>query len=186
MIECGPHLVSGSVWPTGDLTAYRPYTRALLRRYIRMAVDLGRLPSVLGGLCFRARITSYRLQTFEDTVIFVHDIERAFDRMPRESMEIIAGVILLDYSIPEAALRLGISVQRAERRYAAAVDALSRILLEAGLLRSISSPLEESMEEEDTEQAILSDDVLPPRKPPQPAHDGRDLPLLQSGFNVKI
>jgi len=168
MTERGLHMVSNGR-SVGDVMTYRPYTRALLRRYMRMAVDLGRLPNVLGGLCFRARISAYRLHTFEDTVIFVHDIERAFDRMERQHMEIIAGVILLDYSIPEAALRLGISVQRAERRYAAAVDTLSAILLESGLLRPISGPVQEEADDPD-----ICADALPPRKPPQPAHTDRD------------
>ena len=128
-----------------ELAAYRPYTRALMKRYFRMAVDIGRLPSILGGLCFRARVSSYRLHTFEDSVIFVHDIERVFDRMERHSLEIVAGVLLLEYSIPEAALRLGITVQRAERRFAAALDSLSAALLEAGLLR----PVFESSEADD-------------------------------------
>ena len=46
------HLVSGGRPrpPRETLPAYRPYTRALLRRYFRMAVDIGRLPSILGGL----------------------------------------------------------------------------------------------------------------------------------------
>jgi hypothetical protein len=119
------------------LAAYRPYTRALLRRYFRLAVDLGRLPSILGGLCFRARVSSYRLHTFEDSVIFVYDIERVFERIARPAMEIIAGVVLLEYSIPEAALRLEITVQRAERRYASAMDSLSQALLDSGLLRPV-------------------------------------------------
>jgi hypothetical protein len=119
------------------LPAYRPYTRAILRRYFRMAVDIGRLPSILGRLCFRARVSSYRLHTFEDAVIFVHDIERVFDRIEPPAMEIIAGAVLLDYSMPEVALRLGISVKRAERRYAAALDSLSAALLEVGLLRPV-------------------------------------------------
>ncbi len=148
-----------------DLPAYRAYTRALLRRYFRMAVDLGRLPSVLGGLCFRARVSSYPLHTFEDAVIFVHDIERAFDRVERHSMEIIAGVVLLDYSIPEVALRLGITVQRAERHYASAIDSLSAILLEVGLLRPVfqSAAPETPQDIADTPETA---DALPPRKPP--------------------
>jgi hypothetical protein len=144
------------------LAAYRPYTRALLRRYIRVAVDLGRLPSILGGLCFRARVSSYRLRTFEDSVIFVHDIERVFDRIERPAMEIIAGVILLDYSIPEAALRLGIPVKRAERRYASALDALSAALLEAGLLRPVFSG-------DASEPDACPGKTPPPRKPSLPA-----------------
>lgn len=120
--------------PRETLPAYRPYTRAILRRYFRVAIDIGRLPSILGGLSFRARVSSYRLRTFEDAVIFVHDMERVFDRIERPSMEIIAGAVLLEYSLPEVALRLGISVRGAERRYAAAMDALSSALLEVGLL----------------------------------------------------
>jgi hypothetical protein len=140
------------------VSAYRPYTRALLRRYIRVAVDVGRLPSILGGLCFRARVSSYKLRTFEDAVIFVHDMERAFDRIEHRWMEIIAGVSLLDYSIPEAALRLGITVQRAERRYASALDALSAVLLEVGMLQ----PLLNHTQSGDSETGTS----LPPRKPP--------------------
>jgi len=149
---------------SSEMSNYRPYTRALLRRYFRMAVDIGRLPSILGGLCFRARVSSYRLHTFEDAVIFVHDIERVFDRIPRPSMEIIAGVILLDYSIPEAALRLGITTQRAERRYAAALDILSAVLLEVGLLRRVFP----TGDQESNPKPVSSGAILPPRKPPLP------------------
>jgi hypothetical protein len=157
----------------GTLAAYRPYTRALLRRYFRVAVDIGRLPSILGGLCFRARVSSYKLHTFEDAVIFVHDIERVFDRVARDFMEIIAGVILLDYSLPEAALRLGITVQRAERRYAAALDALSGILIEVGLLSGIFS-------HETSEDPALGEE-LPPRKPPVAVRLADQAPLHEQG-----
>jgi len=159
------HLVPGRRRTQGDaadLNAYRPYTRALLRRYFRMAVDIGRLPSILGGLCFRARVSSYRLHTFEDAVIFVHDIERAFERIQRPYLEIIAGVILLEYSIPEAALRLGITVQRAERRYAAALDSLSAVLLEVGLLRRIFTTGEAGEQHQSDQPGT----TLPPKKPP--------------------
>ncbi len=151
---------------TTNLFAYRPYTRALLRRYFRMAVDIGRLPSVLGGLCFRARVSSYKLHTFEDAVIFVHDIERVFDRIERHALEIIAGVVLLEYSVPEAAIRLGITVQRAERRYAAALDSLSSILLEVGLLRPVFESSTETSIASDRKSAAQSADGFPPRKPP--------------------
>jgi len=160
----GLQIVPGGHRPqvdTENLPAYRPYTRALLRRYFRMAVDIGRLPSILGGLCFRARVSSYKLHTFEDAVIFVHDIERVFDRIERHSMEIIAGVILLDYSLPEAALRLGITVQRAERRYATAIDSLSAVLLEVGLLRPVFTS-----DEDRQSQTPAPEGTLPPKKPP--------------------
>ena len=170
------HLVSGSRRTPDDaaiMAAYRPYTRALLRRYFRMAVDIGRLPSILGGLCFRARVSSYKLHTFEDAVIFVHDIERVFERLERHSMEIIAGVTLLEYSLPEAALRLGITVQRAERRYAAALDSLATILLEVGLLR----PLFTDSEDRDQVSAKHPADSFPPKKPPVSARIETQAPV---------
>jgi hypothetical protein len=161
-----------------NLSAYRPYTRALLRRYFRVSVDIGRLPSILGGLCFRARVSSYRLNTFEDAVIFVHDIERAFQRVERHYLEIIAGVILIEHSIPEAALRLGITVQRAERRYYAALDSLSAVLLEVGLLRRIFTG-----EAEDAHRSIPSGTTLPPRKPPVSARIEAPVPAHQQASN---
>lgn len=148
-----------------NLPAYRSYTRALLRRYFRTAVDIGRLPSILGGLCFRARVSSYRLHTFEDAVIFVHDMERAFERIPRLEMEIIAGVVLLDYSLPEAARHLGITVQRAERRFASALDSLSATLLEAGLLRPVFESSEHA-DEEELLHPVTTADTMPPKKQP--------------------
>ena len=179
----GLHLVSGArPQPKPEtLPAYRPYTRALLRRYFRMAVDIGRLPSILGGLCFRARVSSYRLHTFEDAVIFVHDMERVFDRIQRPSMEIIAGVVLLEYSVPEAALRLGITVQRAERRYATALDSLSAALLEVGLLR----PVFASGQSGNPSDSLPSGESLPPRKPPLPARIEDRTPLPRQPPNVE-
>ncbi len=161
-----------------NLSAYRPYTRALLRRYFRVSVDIGRLPSILGGLCFRARVSSYRLNTFEDAVIFVHDIERAFERIDRHFLEIIAGVILLDHSIPEAALRLGITVQRAERRYSAALDSLSAVLLEVGLLRRIFTG-----QAEDAHHSIQPGTALPPKKPPVSVRIEAPVPAHQQASN---
>ncbi len=163
------HLLPSPEGGRAGMAAYRPYTRALLRRYMRLAVDLGRLPSVLGGLCFRPRISSYRVHTFEDTVIFVHDIEHAFERVGRRHMEIVAGVVLLDYSLPEAALRMGITVQRAERRYCIAIDELSAVLLACGLLTPIFPA--DADEEGDAEVADAAantnaDASLPPRIPP--------------------
>lgn len=178
-------LVSGTRSNPGagaDIPAYRPYTRSLLRRYFRVAVDIGRLPSILGGLCFRARVSSYRLHTFEDAIIFVHDIERVFDRIERHHMEIIAGVVLLEYSIPEAALRLGITAQRAERRYAAALDSLSAVLLEVGLLRPVFASGEAPQPDHDVEPA----EQLPPSKPPRSVPVAAPSPLQRRAPVIRI
>jgi hypothetical protein len=69
-----------------DLAPYRRRTIALLRRYARASVEVGRLPSLLGREFFRTRVTSYRMGSFEDIVIFVADMEKAIEKL--SAMEI--------------------------------------------------------------------------------------------------
>src|SRR6185503_5714274 len=54
-----------------ELSLYREHTIGLLRRYFRMSIELGRLPSVIGREFFRAKVSSYRIHSFEDVVILV-------------------------------------------------------------------------------------------------------------------
>ena len=62
--------------PDPDLWLYRERTLGMLRRYQRLSVEVGRLPSLLGREFFRTRVTSYHAGTFEDAVSFVHDVGR--------------------------------------------------------------------------------------------------------------
>ena len=72
-----PQLEStGSVFRNAEMWLYRERTVALLRRYLRISIEVGRLPSLLGRELFRSKVTSYRMTSFEDGVIFVHDVER--------------------------------------------------------------------------------------------------------------
>jgi hypothetical protein len=64
-----------------DLWLYRDRTVALLRRYLRLSIEVGRTPSLLGREFFRSRVTSYGYSTFEDSVIFVHDVERSLEEL---------------------------------------------------------------------------------------------------------
>jgi hypothetical protein len=43
---------------------------------------------------FRTHVTSYRVSSFEDAVIFVHDVERCVAKLDRMSQTLIARVIL--------------------------------------------------------------------------------------------
>jgi len=54
------------------LCLYRGRTIAMLKRYLRQSIEVGRMPSLLGREIFRAKITAYRATSFEDSVIFVH------------------------------------------------------------------------------------------------------------------
>lgn len=124
--------------PSADpnLIFYRDRTLALLRRYERLSVETGRLPSVLGREFFRAKVTSYRAATFEDVVIFVHDVERSLEKLDWFEQQLIARIVLQDYSQEEAAGILQCGLRTVERRYPEAVDHLSRIFLDCGILRT--------------------------------------------------
>ena len=69
---------------------YRERTIALLRRYLRISIEVGRLPSLLGRELFRSKVTSYRMSSFEDAVIFVHDVERALDQLDTFAKDLVA------------------------------------------------------------------------------------------------
>ncbi len=60
---------------------YRGRTVGMLRRYLRYSIEAGRLPSMLGAEFFRAKVTAYTVVTFEDRVIFVHDMETCLERL---------------------------------------------------------------------------------------------------------
>ena len=54
--------------PEPQVAFYRKYTEAMLRRYVRMSMEAGKVPSLLGKEMFRAKVTSYRVESFEDVV----------------------------------------------------------------------------------------------------------------------
>ncbi len=47
-----------------DAWLYRERTIALLRRFLRISLEVGRLPSLLGRELFRSKVTSYRMSSF--------------------------------------------------------------------------------------------------------------------------
>src|SRR5579884_847796 len=112
-----------------NLWLYRDRTTALLRRYLYLSVEIGRLPSLLGREFFRARVSSYHVTTFEDAVIFVHDVETSLDRLDDFSQQLIARVVLQEYSEPETARLLHCSLRTVARRLPDALDHLTAIFL---------------------------------------------------------
>ena len=65
----------------GIVAHYRRYTEAILRRYLRMSLEAGRAPSLLGREMFRGQVTSYQVHSFVDVVIFVHDVENCLVKL---------------------------------------------------------------------------------------------------------
>jgi len=117
-----------------DLWLYRERTLGLLRRYRQLSVEVGRLPSLLGREFFRTRVTSYRAGTFEDAVIFVHDVARRLEKLDSFDHKLIAKIVLQDYTHNETARLLGCWRRTVGRRFPEALDQLTDIFLEAGLL----------------------------------------------------
>jgi Sigma-70, region 4 len=120
-----------------DLAIYRQRTIQFLRRYFRMSMEVGRVPSMLGREVFRARVTSYRMGTFEDTVIFVHDVESCLQKLDPESQALIARIVFQDYSHEEAAAIFGCTPRTLTRRFPEAIDRMTQILIDCGLLERI-------------------------------------------------
>lgn len=136
---------------------YRGRTVAMLRRYMRYSIETGRLPSLLGREFFRAKVTSYTVVTFEDRVIFVHDMETCLDRLDEFSRQIIARHILQEHDQAETG-RLLNCAERTVRTYVPMVlDLLSDILVEVGLLAPVPGKARQSCQEGESEGISVSD-----------------------------
>jgi len=122
-----------------DRRIYRGRTVGMLRRYLRYSIEAGRLPSMLGAEFFRAKVTAYTVVTFEDRVIFVHDMETCLEQLDDFSRQVIARHVLQEHDL-EATGRLLGCTERTVRTYVPMVlDLFSEILLEVGLLERVVS-----------------------------------------------
>ncbi|HVJ08793.1 MAG TPA: hypothetical protein VM554_10440 [Acidisarcina sp.] len=121
-------------WPAEELAFYRKHTQSLLRRYMHMSMQMGRVPSVLGECMFRGRVSSYRVRSFEDAVIFVFDIEKCLKRLDQVHQGLIARIALQEYTQGEAAALMGMSLRSVVRKYGEALDRLTAIFLSVKLL----------------------------------------------------
>ena len=126
-----------SVSSNPDLWMYRDRTVGLLRRYMRLSIEVGRTPSLLGREFFRTRVTSYGAATFEDSVIFVHDMERSLEELNEFERKLIAKIVLQRFSREEAGRLLGCGYRTVERLFPEALDRVSEILLERGILTGL-------------------------------------------------
>ena len=143
-----------------DLWLYRDRTTALLWRYMRLAVEAGRLPSLLGREFFRARVSPYSAQTFEDTVIFVHDVECCLQSLDAADKILIAMVGMEQYTQEEVALSLSCTQRTIGRRYTEALDNLSEIFLKREILTALpekSANLPEACQEGKTAEFLVTD-----------------------------
>jgi len=142
-----------------DIWLYRDRTIALLRRYFRISIEVGRLPSLVGREVFRGRVTAYRMRTFEDAVIFVHDVEHGLEQLDAFERELIGKIIFQEYTHDEAAQLMGCWRRTVGRRFHEALDRLSEIFLEGEVLSRFPAAGKkppQSCQEEESGQKFVS------------------------------
>jgi hypothetical protein len=137
--------------------AYRNRTVGLLRRYLKYSIETGRLPSVLGSEFFRTQVTSYSVVTFEDRVIFVHDMEICLGRLDEFSLELIGRHILQEHDAYHTAKYLHCNEKTVRRMTPLVLDQLSEILLDVGLLEEIGENAKNCCQEGEEDEIALSD-----------------------------
>jgi hypothetical protein len=133
-----------------ELCLYRVRTEYLLRKYARLSVEVGRLPSLLGREFFRTHVLSSHARTFEDLVIFVHDVERSVEKLDGFKKEVVARIALEEHTVEDVARLLGCGKATISRQYTDALDDLSVKWLRGGLLEPFA---EMPMEVEEDEAA---------------------------------
>jgi predicted DNA-binding protein (UPF0251 family) len=123
--------------PKVEVAFYRKYTEGMLRRYLRLSMESGRVPSLLGREMFRGKVTSYRVRAFDDVVIFCHDMEKRLKMLEPLDRELIKRITLQEYTQGEAAGMVGVSLRTCIRKYGRALDRLTELLLEAKMLEPL-------------------------------------------------
>ncbi|RZU41823.1 hypothetical protein [Edaphobacter modestus] len=120
-----------------ELAFYRKYTEGLLRRYVKLSMEAGRAPSLLGREMFRGKVTQYRVRCFDDVVIFVHDVDRCLKLLNQDQNFLITRIAMQEYTQGETAGMLNLPVRTLLRRYERALDVLTRLFLERRLLEPL-------------------------------------------------
>lgn len=118
-----------------EVAFYRKYTEALLRRYMKMSLQMGRVPSVLGIDPNRGRVSSYRVSSFDDAVIFVVDVEKCLKKVSGKAQSVLVRVALQEYTVLEAAKMLGVTEKTVIQHYRQGLDELTEILLAVKLMK---------------------------------------------------
>lgn len=120
-----------------EVRFYRKYTEGLLRRYMQMSLEAGRVPSMLGREVLGGRASSYRIHGFDDAVNFRLDVEKCLRQLEPAQREVLRRVAMQEYTQAEAAVLLGICLRTCVDRYGKALDRLTGILLRTRLLEPL-------------------------------------------------
>jgi hypothetical protein len=135
----GPNLpITQAQPPEPNMAFYRKYTVALLARYIRMTMEAGRVPSQLGQEMECGNASSYRLDSFEDVVIFLHDVEHCLEKLDAGQQHLITRITLQGFTVGDVSAALSLDPRTVIRRHTRALDRLTRIFLDVDMLAPLN------------------------------------------------
>jgi hypothetical protein len=117
-----------------ELAFYRKYTEGMLRRYVSMSLESGRVPSLLGKEMFRGNVTSCQVHGFDDVVIFIHDMENCIAKLDPEQQRLVRRIAVQQFTHQEVAKMLRMPRTSVLRLYDEAMNLLTGILLEVRML----------------------------------------------------
>ena len=117
-----------------SLAFYRKHTESMLRRYLYASMLVGRAPELLRGQVGRGWVSSRPVRSFEDAVIFVLDVEKCLASLDPVDSHLLSRIVLQDYTYSETADMLGLAVRTVAYKFPRALDRLTRLLLDTGLL----------------------------------------------------
>lgn len=120
--------------PKVELAFYRKYAEAMLRRYLRVSMEVGRVPSLMGREMFRGHVSHYTMTGFEDGVIFCVDVERCIAKLRKSDQRLIQRIAIQGYTQEEAAPLLGLGIRSCIVKYGEALDHLTELFLTGRLL----------------------------------------------------
>jgi hypothetical protein len=120
--------------PAEEVAFFRKRTEALLRRYLRASLAVGRVPSVTEDITIRGRVSSYRMKNFEDVVIFAIDVEKCLMMLEPQALKLVVKIALEEYMLLEVAEQFRQDVRTITRHYGEALDRLTVEFLRRKLL----------------------------------------------------
>lgn len=120
--------------PELDPYFYRRQTHGMVRRYFYTALQTERIGSTLADASCHGWVSSRPIRSFEDALIFVHDMERCMQSLPSLYRDLLRRIVIQEYTQAEAAPLLGMSERTVAYKLPAALDRLTRKLIDAELL----------------------------------------------------
>ncbi len=135
-----PRPVRAEDEPEFDDTPFETYfqrgeTLALLRRFYYASTSLSRVGTSLGDSNFgRGRASSRPVRSFEDSMIFVIDMERRIAELSDADQEVLRRIVKQECTREEAAARMGCSSRSVSMRFPCALDRLTHKLVRVGML----------------------------------------------------